>query len=963
MSQEEPGRERRMKDEEIIIRTSVRALVEFILRSGDLDNRRGGWAEREAMAAGSRVHRKVQGRRGTGYQAEVPLRWQKKEKNYTLVVEGRADGILTAGKKVMIEEIKGVYADLERIEEPVPVHLAQAMCYAWIYGSQNNLKKIRICMTYVSLETETEKKLMEEYTLEELRDWFMNLISEYERWSDFQVRWTEKRNESVHGLEFPFPYRKGQHELVVDIYRTILRKKQLFVQAPTGIGKTMSAVFPAVHALGEKKADKIFYLTARTITRTVAEEAFLILRAKGVSCKSITITAKEKMCILDEPDCNPASCPRAKGHFDRVNAAIFEMLTEGRDYTRETLQQQAEKWNVCPFEMQLDLSYFMDAVICDYNYVFDPNAKLKRYFGETGKVGDYLFVIDEAHNLVDRGREMYSAQIFREDFLDAGKLAKEVLVQLDQTETTGFPADSGASLFSEAAFLQAGTGEGMKAGAEVAAERAVISAAAAETGELPAAVTEKAAIPAAATEMGRMSGTPTVRRKSRADEKERKRRQNLRYNLTRMRKTLQKCSRIMLAYRREQEAQENPGIGSGMERQNVSGRSPNSRGGNSFRRTYFKRTSVEELFTQLVNLAAQTEEVLSDMREGEHRKLLLNFYFQITDFLNISDLLDENYVIYSTVTRQDRFLVRLFCVNPAQNLQNCLNRGISAVFLSATLLPVRYYMSLLSSRTDNYAVAIPSPFDRNNRLLLIGQDVSTLYTRRTAGEYEKIADYIYAAASARRGNYLAFFPSYQMLQNVSEIFSEKYPEEQTAVQEPYMEEKQREEFLRMFQSAPQEGTGRIGFCVMGGIFSEGIDLTGERLIGAIIVGTGIPQIGEERELLKNYYDRKNGSGFDYAYRIPGMNKVLQSAGRVIRTARDRGVILLLDSRFDMQENRKLFPADWREDVRLCSLSNVKDSLQGFWQADKEKQNESDESGAYQQGICLPSDSDGRHGGN
>ena len=206
-----------------------------------------------------------------------------------------------------LEEIKGVYADLERIEEPVPVHLAQAMCYAWIYGSQNKLKKIRICMTYVSLETETEKKFMEEYTLEELRDWFMNLISEYERWSDFQVRWTKKRNESVHGLEFPFPYRKGQHELVVDIYRTILRKKQLFVQAPTGIGKTMSAVFPAVHALGEKKADKIFYLTARTITRTVVEEAFLILRAKGVSCKSITITAKEKMCILDEPDCNPAS--------------------------------------------------------------------------------------------------------------------------------------------------------------------------------------------------------------------------------------------------------------------------------------------------------------------------------------------------------------------------------------------------------------------------------------------------------------------------------------------------------------------------------------------------------------------------------------------------------------------------------------------------------------------------------
>ena len=728
-------------------KVSVRALVEFLLRSGDLDNRGGGWADRDAMQEGSRIHRKIQKRMGGGYQAEVPLRFRKEYEHFILAVEGRADGVITGQDGVTIDEIKGVYRNVEQMEEPVPVHLAQAKCYAYIYGLDHRLREVGVQMTYCSLETEEIRRFTEQYTLDGLDLWFSGLLDSYFKWVDFQVRWEQRRNASMQGLEFPFSYREGQKGLVADIYRTILRKKQLFVQAPTGIGKTISAVFPAVRAMGEGLGEKIFYLTAKTIARTVAEEAFSILSFQGLACKTLTITAKEKMCVCEEPDCNPETCPRAKGHFDRVNDAVYEMLTERDCYGREEILAQSEKWQVCPYEMQLDLAVFT------------------------------------------------SASLEKEAFLEMKKKLRPYSKKLERA--------------------------------------------------------------------------------------------------------LERCNHQLLVYKREQEED------------------------------CREMESAGAFALQLTALLGLLEDFLQEDADSALRKEVLEFYFQVRAFAAIYELLDDNYLIYTQHTEEGRFRIKLFCVNPAVNLQKCLDQGRSSVFLSATLLPVRYYQSLLSAREDDYAIYIPSPFDPARRYLAAGSDVSSRYKRRGEEEYRKIASYIDRVAGARPGNYLVFFPSYQMMRSVREIFEREFPaEERSCVwQTPSMGEEAREEFLEGFQE--EDGGCRIGFCVMGGIFAEGIDLTGKRLIGALVIGTGLPGISGERELLRRFYDRRGKSGFDYAYRFPGMNKVLQAAGRVIRTTEDVGVILLLDDRFQLQEYRNLFPREWA-DCRRCRLETVGGELAEFW---------------------------------
>ena len=431
------------KNEKGVIKISVRDLVEFILREGDIDNRHGRGASAEAMLAGGRIHRKIQKRKGSNYHAEVPLKIAIEEDKYQLVIEGRADGILIESAteeitfadnfnhrtmpidcKVTIDEIKGMYMKLDLLEDAIGVHRAQAMCYAYIYALQHDLSAISVQMTYCNLDTEDIRYFHYDYTFEELADWFEKLIDEYKKWADFQFAWKKLRQASIKPLQFPFPYRDGQRELVAGVYRTIKRKKNLFIQAPTGAGKTISTVFPAVKAVGEDLADKIFYLTAKTITGTVAREAFELLRKNGYQAKVLTITAKEKLCLCEEMECNPINCPYAKGHYDRVNDAVFSLLQKEDVITREVILEQAKEYNVCPFEMCLDTATWVDDIICDYNYVFDPNVYLKRFFAD-GTTGDYIFLVDEAHNLVERSREMYSAIIYKEDFLSAKKILKK----------------------------------------------------------------------------------------------------------------------------------------------------------------------------------------------------------------------------------------------------------------------------------------------------------------------------------------------------------------------------------------------------------------------------------------------------------------------------------------------------------------------------------------------------------
>ena len=785
--------------EKLKVRISVRNLVEFILRSGDLDNSRGSSGDKEAMLKGGRLHRKIQRSMKGNYQAEVSLKRESEYEDVIIQVEGRADGIFTEDGEFWIDEIKGTYGNLQAMEVPVPVHRAQAMCYGWIYGEKEGLSQIGIQMTYSHLDTEDTRRFREIFSMEELKKWYQELLDAYHKWIAYSLSWKKERNASMKDLQFPFPYREGQREIVSGVYHTVSSKKTLFVQAPTGVGKTMSAIFPSVRAIGEGKGETLFYLTAKTITGTVAWEAFHTLRENGLKFKVTAITAKEKLCFLDSPECTPEKCPYAKGHFDRVNDAVYELWTTEEVYSREVIRAHAEKWQVCPFEMCLDLSVWVDGVICDYNYAFDPNVHLKRFFGENIS-GDYIFLIDEAHNLVERGREMYSAEISRQ------------------------------TLF-------------------------------------------------------------TLRKK-------------IRKHFPKLARALDKASRQMLELEEDLKASQNP---------------------------YQVLSNPGVLPVTFLTLSGELEEILEEKNlEEELRKEILEFYFVVRDFLNVSELVDENYVVYTECFGENDFRLRLFCVNPAANLSEYLKKGRSAVFFSATLFPMLYYRELLTTETDAYGIYVQSPFSAKNRRILIGSDVSSRYTRRNHTEYRKIAEYISRCVWQRQGNYMVFFPSYRLMEDVYQVYEEEFSVDWVRCirQNSDMTEREREEFLEEFQS--REGT-LVGFCVLGGIFSEGVDLTGESLIGAIIVGTGLPQIGSEREILKEYYDRKKQSGFDYAYRYPGMNKVLQAAGRVIRTKEDRGVILLLDDRFLGRDYGEIFPREWK-DRSSCRLNTVEEAVSRFWRS-------------------------------
>lgn len=779
-----------------VIRISVRNLVEFILREGDIDNRTGGGQDPENMQMGSRIHRKIQRQMGSDYQAEVPLKTEIVCDGFTLKIEGRADGLIHTKEQVMVDEIKGVLRELDRVQEPAGIHLAQAKCYASMVAEQEEVDEIGVQMTYCQMETEEVKRFQYSYQSNELKVWFDGVIRQYEKWAKFQIEWRKARNASIKGIEFPFPYRKGQRELAVSVYRTILRKKKLFIQAPTGVGKTISTVFPAVKAVGEELGEKIFYLTAKTITRTVVEQAFKTLREQNLKFKVITLTAKEKICFCEETSCNPDDCPYAKGHFDRVNDAVYELLMQEDVMSREVLEAQARKHKVCPFEMALDVSTWVDGVICDYNYVFDPDARLRRFFAEGG-AGGYLFLIDEAHNLVERGRQMYSAELCKEDFLAVKKLVK---------------------------------------------------------GEAP-----------------------------------------------RFAKRLEACNKILLAMKKECE-------------------------------NYKVLDNISHFGIQLMNVLSETDRYLEECVDKEVRENVLDFYFQVRSFLNIYDGLDENYVVYTEYQENGRFVLKLFCVNPAENLQKCLDKGNSAVFFSATLLPIQYYKRLLSTEKDNYAVYIDSSFDTKKRLLMNGVDVSTRYTMRSREMYQRYATYIFRVVKAKMGNYLIFFPSYRFMEDVYQEFTQLLAsdeeEMELVIQQKHMDEEERENFLRAFEMGREKSL--IGFGVLGGIFSEGIDLTNEKLIGTLIIGTGLPQVCNEREILKSYFDQKGLYGFDYAYRYPGMNKVLQAAGRVIRTEDDRGVILLLDERFQREKGKEIFPKEWA-DCERCRLDIVEEKIRLFWE--------------------------------
>lgn len=781
------------------ISVSVRGIVEFLFREGDITAGEGTFSK-DAMQAGSRVHRKIQGKMGINYQAEVPLKITIKKPDFILTIEGRADGILTEDNFVTIDEIKGVYKKLEKITEPIYVHKTQAMCYAYIYASNEELPEISVQMTYCNLDTEQIKRFKETFTFDYLEEWFNDMVEEYCKWVQFDVDSRKLRNESIELLEFPYIYRPGQKDMTAMVYLSVKDKKNLFVQAPTGIGKTMAALFPAVQAMGNGYGEKLFYLTAKTVARSVALNGLETLRNNGLVFRSVLITAKEKICPMDETNCDPDYCRYAKGHYDRINKAMYDCLTNEDNITREVLLQYADKHMVCPFELSLDVSLYVDGIICDYNYVFDPRVKLRRYFGE-GSKGEYIFLTDEAHNLVDRASAMYSACIYKEDFLKIRKIL------------------------------------------------------------LP-------------------------------------------YN-SKICRILSGCNRELLEIKKLCD---------------------NEKG-------YVVVSDIESLYLKLLRLYTHMESFMEESKEIQalksHKDEILDFYFQINQFLNIYELMDESYRIYGEQLDASSFMLKLYCIHPARNLSDCIEKGNSTIFFSATMLPINYYKELLHDDEEDRAIYIPSPFPKCNRRIFAGIDVSSRYKLRTPAMYEKIALYIDKMVRGREGNYMAFFPSYKMLNDVYECGSSHslFEDVDIIFQDPHLSEAEREEFISKFRETDKPV---LGFCILGGIFSEGIDLVGEHLIGAAIVGTGLPMVCNENEIKMNYFEERENNGFEYAYLYPGMNKVLQAAGRVIRTMEDKGVILLLDERFVTRQVVNTFPAEW-EDYEVVNLDNVSERIQSFWE--------------------------------
>lgn len=756
--------------EKIIIKESVRGIIEYVLKTGSIDDRYMGSTR---ALEGTIAHQKLQSSNEkvySNYQKEVKLQEAFEIGNVTLIVDGRADGIIIEDNEVYIEEIKSTMKSLVLIDENYnELHWAQAKFYAYIYAIQNGIEIINIRLSYFNIETEEVKSFDKKFSREDLERFVLVIIDEYKKWVLLKSNLLTERNESIKELKFPFKtYRKGQKELAVACFNTIKEKAVLFAQAPTGIGKTISTIFPAVKSLGEDRGERIVYLTAKTITRTVAEEAVNRLKDNKLNCRNITLTAKEKICFKDKSNCNPEQCEYSLNYYDKVNEVIFKMLKEEDNFTREKIEEYAKKEKLCPFELSLDLSSWCDLIICDYNYAFDPRARLKRFFDED--VNKNILLVDEGHNLVDRARNMFSAEIYKEKILKASKLVK---------------------------------------------------------GKAP--------------------------------------------NLY---KALNAINKYLIEVRKEvQESEAN---------------------------SLYKQEEYKDLYKLLRIFLNECDEYLIKAINTEGYDEIRDIYFEIRAFISISELYSKEYVTLVEVNKND-VKIKLFCVNPSKNLSKIVQESYSTTIFSATLTPINYYIDLLGGNDKSYRMKLPSPFKKEN-LKIYGHPLNMRFKQRE-NNIDNVCNLIYKFKEEVVGNYMVFLPSYLYLNQIYSRYVELFGEDNTICQGEVLTEEEREDFLNSFK----EDTNILAFCVIGGVFSEGIDLPGKRLIGSVIVGVGFPKISNEGDIIRDYYEDR---GFDYAYIYPGINKVMQAAGRVIRTETDRGRILLIDDRYYTLKYRSLLPREW-----------------------------------------------------
>lgn len=754
--------------DKIIIKESVRNLVEFCLKRGDIDNRFSGSAR---AVEGVRAHQKIQEDNGkiyANYEKEVYLTYEFELDNSVINIEGRADGIIIEENSTIVEEIKSTYKSFSNIDDSNEVHWAQAKVYAFIYGRQNNLKEIYIRLSYMQLETYEVKSFEKKFSIEELQGFVFEILCEYEKFVILNFRQKDKRNKSIKDLKFPFhEYRTGQRKLINISYQTIKEKEILFTQAPTGIGKTISTIFPAVKAIGEGIGERIVYLTAKTINREVAEDTFEKLRQEGLCFRNITITAKEKICVNDTFDCNPEKCIYAKEYYGKVKDAILCIIENEERISSEILQKYAERYKICPFEFSLDVSLYCDGIIGDYNYIFDPRASLGRLLESAGNI----VLIDEAHNLIDRARGMYSAALSKSQILHCKKLAKGKLNKI--------------------------------------------------------------------------------------------------HNI------LGKINNYFIDLRNE------------CDHKDV--------------QWFYEDESPKELNKQLQLYLKESEEILVRGNRFEGYEDILQLYFDVNAFVSTMQLYDENYVTCMEKENQELVLT-LYCVNPAKNLKEYLSKCYSVIFFSATISPIKYYIDMLGGHDATYRLKLPSPFKKENLRVCVSP-INLRYTHRNRTlkfVKNKIVNFI----SENVGNYIVFSPSYAYMELLwEEINQTDVNGFKLVKQKANMTEEEKSEFLKLFRA----NNNLLMFCVLGGMFSEGIDLPGEQLIGSVIIGVGYPMISMKNEIIKEFFKE---NGYDYAYVFPGINKVQQAVGRVIRTETDTGRVLLIDDRYTTNKYEVLLPNEW-----------------------------------------------------
>ncbi|MBE6702878.1 MAG: ATP-dependent DNA helicase [Ruminococcaceae bacterium] len=797
------------------IELSVRELCALAHQSGSLEF--GSPRQRiEAMRRGGELHRKMQAKE-KNYTAEVFLRNTVSFHGIFYTVEGRADGVIEENGELTVEEIKTTRGTGFSVGARGDAY-SQLRCYAHFLAQKNHLSKIHLRMRVVHSDTGEIKDHCSVATADELYAFYLSLLERIEPYAREEIARREDRIPTARSIGFPYQHpREGQTEMAQSTFRAIRKGQRLFAQAPTGIGKTMSALYPAVKALGEGLCDRIFYLTAKASTRREAFAAAGKLFAAGAILRTVTLHAKEQMCLREGgcrsggvSRCNSKDCPYAKGYYDRSRDAIWALLSANHGFTASLITQAGKQHRVCPYELSLDLSEYCEIIICDYNYAFDPAVYLRRYFdANEGERGEYVFLVDEAHNLPDRARDMYSMRLSAQPFEavyarvepDADPLLEEAL----------------------GGFLIA---------------------------------------------MRRLAGLCTENRQKNENGTENGyylNRKPLMNFLETVSKTKGKLERFQ---------KKNPGHG------------------------------LTEAITELVSLLRQ--------------------------FLSLSECYDDRFLTYIEML-ESRVTVQIFCLDPAGVLNVAMGRARAAVFFSATMAPLDYFSDILGGGKGAKMIDLPSPYDPARLCVTVASSVSTRMEDRDKS-YRRIATLIAATVSAKAGNYLVYFPSYDYMEKVLEQFLDKYPQVPHVVQQRQMRAKDREEFLRYFKE--DEGQLRVGFCVLGGSFSEGVDLPGSRLIGAIVVGVGIPGLSNERNILRDYYESKCESGYDYAYTFPGMNRVLQAAGRVIRREEDKGVVVLIDSRYAEEPYLHLYPKHWQGMMAASTPSALAQRLRLFWQEEE-----------------------------